>query len=466
MSSGIPSLSPFESPRERTARDYFRLRSEQRKLKAKLVAGPASAAELRLPTVQEIANADNLIETFMEMRGSQGQAPGPDGISYSKVGKIEASNILRDFSKAVLAGRYRPSPFRTVEIPKKDGGTRVLKLRNVLADRVIATALNNALTPYWNRVFLPQSHAWRPGSKKKWWQPHSSNDEPDRGVWTMLAEMELLIGELDYPVLMIDDVLKAFDSLIIDSVMADHARHIQDGQLLDLIETVLRGHEGKERRIGIDQGSAYSPTALNVHLHHVHDLVLVEQGHLFLRYGDNLVYVCRSVNEGRHVLHQVGQFLASVGLSLKGEDAGAGKGSLVELGEGDQAQLLGLQLSLKDRELKLDIGPGAWDQLHDGMVKAHEAENPTLTARQLAQSWLKAYGPAFEEERINVPQRLLETAAQLGFREIGSQDELKELWKHSWHRWRALRVKVRHSQGTSLPVAATAPPTPANRAVT
>jgi hypothetical protein len=55
--------------------------------------------------------------------------------------------------------------------------------------------------------------------------------------------------------------------MVIADIMADHARYIQDESLLDLIGVVLRGND-LNKPVGIDQGSPYSPTALNVRLHH------------------------------------------------------------------------------------------------------------------------------------------------------------------------------------------------------
>src|SRR5262249_62314942 len=66
----------------------------------------------RVPTVTKIAEADNLIRIFYEMRARAGQAPGPDGISYSDLSHSETAQLMRAVSKTVLEGQYRPGPAR------------------------------------------------------------------------------------------------------------------------------------------------------------------------------------------------------------------------------------------------------------------------------------------------------------------------------------------------------------------
>src|SRR5215467_7509619 len=62
----------------------------------------------RVPTLTKVARADNLIRIFYEMWARAGRAPGPDGITYSDLGRSEAADLLREVSKTVLEGQYRP----------------------------------------------------------------------------------------------------------------------------------------------------------------------------------------------------------------------------------------------------------------------------------------------------------------------------------------------------------------------
>src|SRR5581483_1875086 len=173
------------------------------------------------PTVEQIAATDNLIRVYYELKTRGGKAPGPDGFTYADWGRREVASILRELNAAICAGQYRPQPSRPVPIPKATGGVRTLRVAN-LCDRVLATALHQAMERVWEPVFLPCSMGFRPG----------------RGVLRLLAELERVMIDQDRWVLAIDDVAKAFDNVAIDDVMMDHARYLTDPSLLSLIEVV------------------------------------------------------------------------------------------------------------------------------------------------------------------------------------------------------------------------------------
>lgn len=150
---------------------------------------------------------------------------------------------------ATVTARLAPSPS-----PRKEG-SRTLQLANI-PDRVVSASLNTAMTPFWESVFLPRSFGFR----------------PQLSSWHLLAQLHADIVTTGRSVIAVDDIKKAFNNVPIANALAYHERHIENPSLLALINVVLRGSEGESRLIGLDQGSAYSPTALNVLLHHAHDL--------------------------------------------------------------------------------------------------------------------------------------------------------------------------------------------------
>jgi RNA-directed DNA polymerase len=349
----------------RSPEDWYRLREEKRR---------ARERSGLVPSLEQIADPENLIRVFGELKRHAGQAPGEDGLTYLDLSASEVGSCMRGLSQVVLRGKYRPSPSRLVQIPKAGGkGQRTLALRNIL-DRVIAAALNTAMTPFWETLFLPGSMGFR----------------PNRGPWDMLIRLEKAMVEEGRWVLAIDDVKDAFDHVNLEDLMEDHRRHLQDEKLLDLIEVVLRGGSNQDRKEGIEQGNAYSPTCLNVRLHHVHDLGLNQDRtnpSVWFRYADNLAYLAGDVPEGLQVLQRSRALLQSSGFTLKGED-----GPPVNLREGQEAHLLGFLLSYRDGQVVYGLDEDAWKGLEQNLERCHEMPNPPLSAAQAIQGWVGLMG--------------------------------------------------------------------------
>jgi hypothetical protein len=268
---------------------------------------------------------------------------------------------------------------------------------------------------------------------------------PNRGVLRLLAELERVMIDTGRWVLAVDDIEKAFDHVILDDVLADHGRYVTDPSLLALVEVVLRGGDEEERKRGIDQGSPYSPTALNVRLHHAHDLGFHPGHHPpRYRYADNLVYLCRDVSEGRQALDESRRLLGKAGFALKGEN-----GPPTDLRRGEEAHLLGFNLSRGNGRLGFALGCESWTKLEQRLTAAHETPHPARTAHEVLEGWIASYGPAFESLRDDTLTRVLDTAARHGFREAISREALGEAWRRAGSHWDALRERAARVSGRS-----------------
>ena len=64
--------------------------------------------------------------------------------------------------QALLAGEYMPRAVRKVEIPKPQGGVRILGIPCALA-RLIQQALHQTLQPLFEPGFSESSYGFRPG---------------------------------------------------------------------------------------------------------------------------------------------------------------------------------------------------------------------------------------------------------------------------------------------------------------
>ncbi len=339
---------------------------QQRRQGRQSVYQPAPGQQ---PDFTRIIDHENLLVVYDKLRAEGGAAPGIDNLTYSDFSRAEIAAALRVVSQAIVEHRYRPYPTRPVLTPKPNGRFRELRLA-IIVDRVVAKAVQEAITPLLDPVLMPGVYGFRPG----------------RSAWDMLLAIEKTAIEQDRWVLAVDDVRDAFPSVRLADAVADYSRHISNNGVLWLIETVLRGNEGQARTVGIDQGTAVGPGTLNLRLHYALDLPQSVDSITtdaagpgnppWYRWADNLTYLCQSVSEGNQALQRARALLQPAGFALKGED-----GWPVNLKrQGASAQVLGFQVSYLDGRLRHGLGKKAWKNLEQRLEEAHAADNPGKAA--------------------------------------------------------------------------------------
>ncbi|QGJ68629.1 Hypothetical protein PBC10988_2900 [Planctomycetales bacterium 10988] len=248
-------------------------------------------------SLRQTVHPDHLHQVLRYLRSKGGNSPGMDGYTYRDLSPSEWGKVLRSLSLEILQGNYLPQKLRTVEIPKSNGqGTRVLKLGSI-CDRIVQRAFSDRLSPQFEKLFLQGSWGFR----------------PNRSLWGMLADLKNHIEESTRWVLAIDDIRQAFDHVRIEDVEQAHERArlellnldeenrlVISSTLTRLVGEIFRGTQRNLLR-GIPEGNNYSPHALNLLLHHVHDLPFTREGcfPFWYRYADNLTYVCQSESESR-----------------------------------------------------------------------------------------------------------------------------------------------------------------------
>lgn len=383
------------------------------------------AASFGLPSFERATNPDNLFATFRRLRIENGQAPGIDGIRYWDLTLREVGAICRALSKVLRSGKYVPNRTIAKLLRKKCGGERRLEIGTVF-DRVVAAAVAAEITPFLERKFLPNSFGFRPGYNN----------------WQALLAVRELIQRQRLWTLAIDDIRQAFDFVPIDELIEIVRANITDQPLADLIACIARGHQGNNRKRGIDQGSPLSPVLLNLLLWERLDRPLSTgpAPHLLIRYADNLAFLVKSVIEGEQALERTRELLRPLGMQLKG-----GERPLNLRRAGAGVELLGFRIRAQGDDPCLEMSRSAWSGLREQLRKALRSPNPAWICNQAAEGWLAAQAPAFENADVyEVLRQLHRQASRVGVWELDSKGELESTLEQAMTAWKEVQRACRN----------------------
>ncbi|QUH27177.1 group II intron reverse transcriptase/maturase [Serpentinicella alkaliphila] len=216
---------------------------------------------------------------------------GVDGMRYDELRGFVVNHWL-NIKTRLLEGKYIPSPVRRVEIPKPDGGTRLLGIPTVL-DRMIQQAIARELNKIYEPTFSERSYGFRHAhmaiSKAK-----EYINEGNRWVVDM-------------------DLEKFFDKVNHDILMERLSRRIKDKRVIRLIRKYLESGimiEGLKvsSEEGTPQGGPLSPLLSNIMLDEI-DKELEGRGHRFCRFADDCNIYVKSKKAGIRVMESMTRLL-------------------------------------------------------------------------------------------------------------------------------------------------------------
>jgi len=241
----------------------------------------------------QILSRENMLMAHAHVQYNGGGA-GSDGMTLGGLPDWLSANWA-DVKRQLLDGSYRPSPVRGVEIPKPDGGVRLLGIPTVL-DRLIQHAVHQVLSPMWETDFSPYSYGFRPG----------------RSAHGALGQALSYINDGRQDVIDLD--LKSFfDRVDHDKLMALVRAKVKDRPLLCLIRRYLQsgimlGGVLTARGEGTPQGGPLSPLLSNILLNEL-DRELEGRGHCFVRYADDVSIFLGSRPAARRVRASITRWL-------------------------------------------------------------------------------------------------------------------------------------------------------------
>ncbi|WP_420849680.1 group II intron reverse transcriptase/maturase, partial [Peribacillus tepidiphilus] len=202
---------------------------------------------------------------------------GVDGMSVKDLRRHLYEN-WDSIRQSLREGTYKPLPVRRVEIPKPNGGVRLLGIPTV-TDRFIQQAIAQVLKKIFDPTFSDHSYGFRPGRR---------GHDAVREAKDYIKEGYRWVVDIDLE--------KFFDKVNHDKLMGILAKTIKDRTLLKLIRRYLQSGvmiNGvvMETEMETPQGGPLSPLLSNIMLHEL-DKELEKRGHKFVRYADDCnIYV-------------------------------------------------------------------------------------------------------------------------------------------------------------------------------
>ena len=244
-----------------------------------------------------------VMEAFKAVKANAGAA-GVDRQSIEDFERDLKGNLYKLWNR-MSSGSYFPPPVKAVEIPKKNGGIRILGVPTV-ADRVAQMVVKLTFEPNVEPVFLPDSYGYRPGksaldaietTRKRCW----------RHDWVLEFDIKGMFDNIDHE-LLLRAVRKHTECKWVILYMERWLKaplQLTDGTLV-------------ERTKGTPQGGVVSPVLCNLFMHYVFDLWM---GRTFVRapwcrYADDGLVHCRTEREATAVKAALAIRLAECGLEM------------------------------------------------------------------------------------------------------------------------------------------------------
>lgn len=178
-----------------------------------------------------VTKRETLTAAYQEAKANDG-SPGIDEASFQSIEERGVEKFLAEIRGELLAGRYKPSKNRRVEIPKGNGKTRRLGIPTI-KDRVVQGALKLILEPIFEADFHQSSYAYRP--------KRTAHQALDRVVHGLIQGLTQVIDV---------DLKSYFDNIRHHLVLRKLAGRVKDPAILHLIKQILKAN-GKR---GVPQG--------------------------------------------------------------------------------------------------------------------------------------------------------------------------------------------------------------------
>lgn len=232
-------------------------------------------------------------ESF-KLVNAKGGAAGVDGITIEEVAANPRKHLYPVWNR-LSSGSYFPPAVRRVEIPKSDGGVRLLGIPTV-TDRVAQMVIAKELEEIVDKYFSPNSFGYRP-NKSAHEAIEQAREYCWRYPWVIDVDIKGFFDNIDHR-LLIRAVRKFTDKKHIIMYVKRWLKapiQLKDGTQIQNLEK------------GTPQGGVISPLLANIFLHFVFDKWMEDKfpNNPFERYADDIIIHSKNEPEARHLLKKL-----------------------------------------------------------------------------------------------------------------------------------------------------------------
>lgn len=361
-----------------------------------------------LERILDRRNIENAIKAVERNKG----AAGIDNMQSDELRPFVNANY-QCLLRSILEGSYEPKAVRKVEIPKVQGGMRMLGIPCVI-DRMLQQAIYQWLSPQYEKEFDENSFGFRP--RKNAHQAVITAQE-------YLNQGHVKVIELDLE--------KFFDRVNHQKLMSLLNKKIFDKRTLKLISVYLKSgimEDGvvSQRTEGTPQGSPLSPLLSNIILNEL-DKELRERGHKFVRYADDCSIYVKSEKSAQRVLRSITEYIEKELLLKVNMEK-------TRISRPNQSNLLGFSFYKNRKTYEIRIGEKSLQRIQEKckrLTKSSERlkeEVRLIKLDEVIRGWVNYFRIAKAKTKMQELDEMVRSRLRI----------------NTWRRWKRIRTKVRN----------------------
>lgn len=249
---------------------------------------------------------NEVLNAYKAVKANKG-AGGTDGVDFEEFDKNWKKRLYVLWNR-LASGSYFPKAVRGVEIPKKNGKTRLLGIPTI-EDRVAQMVIRNRLEPLVEPYFFADSYGYRP-QKSALDAVKIARERCYKMKWTVEF-----------------DIVGLFDNIRHDYLMSFVKLHSKEKWVNLYIERCLKAPilmpDGTmiERHKGTPQGGVVSPLLANLFMHYAFDRWITREFPMckWERYADDGLIHCVTKKQAEYILDCLKARMTMCGLEVHPE---------------------------------------------------------------------------------------------------------------------------------------------------